>query len=280
VADFCAKEFLPSSALARLTEVRVSDPDRALRAAQTRQRRAQLTADGKLSILAADHPARRVVRVGDDPLAMADRHDYLARIVRVLLSELVDGVLATMDILEDLFVLHDLSRTAGGAGLLDNKLLLASLNRAGLAGSSWEMNDPVSGATPATCAAWGLDGAKFLLRLCSDEPGSLATLLAAAPAISELNALSLPMFLEPLPVAKTEHGYQVSKRADALAKAAGVASALGDSGGPGASAGRGGRPRQGSVYGALLIMEASCEDATIDDGASADRLPQKSIRRA
>src|SRR5205807_2675900 len=43
------------------------------------------------------------------------------------------------------------------------------------------------------------------------------------------NALGLPMFLEPLPVVKTEQGYQVVKTAEALAKMAGAASALGDS---------------------------------------------------
>jgi DhnA family fructose-bisphosphate aldolase class Ia len=37
------------------------------------------------------------------------------------------------------------------------------------------------------------------------------------------------MFLEPLPVTKTEKGYAVVKTADALARLAGVASALGDS---------------------------------------------------
>jgi hypothetical protein len=229
MAEFRPKDFLPASVLAQLTGIRVSDPDRSLRVAGARKRRARLTIDGKLNLLAADHPARRVLRVGDDPLAMADRHDYLARIVRVLQSDLVDGVLATMDILEDLLLLHDLSGKAGGPALLDDKVLVASLNRGGLLGAGWELDDPITGATPATCAAWGLDGAKMLLRLCDDDPGSLKTLLAAARAISELNALGLPMFLEPLPVVKSEQGFKVVKTGEALAKLAGVASALGDS---------------------------------------------------
>ena len=229
MAEFRPKDFLPASVLAQLTGVRVSDPERSLRVAKARKRRARLTIDGRLNILAADHPARRVLRVGENPLAMADRHDYLARIVRVLQSSLVDGVLATMDILEDLLLLHDLSLQAGGPALLEDKVLLASLNRGGLLGASWELDDPITGATPATCAAWGLDGAKMLLRIGDDDPGSLKTLLATVQAISELNALGLPMFLEPLPVVKTEQGYKVVKTAEALAKMAGAASALGDS---------------------------------------------------
>jgi DhnA family fructose-bisphosphate aldolase class Ia len=54
-------------------------------------------------------------------------------------------------------------------------------------------------------------------------------MVAAAQAINQTNALHIPMFLEPLPVAKTEKGYKVIKTAEALAKIVGVASALGDS---------------------------------------------------
>jgi DhnA family fructose-bisphosphate aldolase class Ia len=67
------------------------------------------------------------------------------------------------------------------------------------------------------------------MRVCDDEPDSLKTIVASAAAVSESNALSLPMFLEPLPVIKTEKGYKVLKTAEALAKIVGVASALGDS---------------------------------------------------
>jgi DhnA family fructose-bisphosphate aldolase class Ia len=229
VAGFNSKDFLPASVLARVTEARVDDPERARRVAMKRQRRTRLTTDGRLNILAADHPARRVTGVGDNPIAMADRHDYLARIVRVLLCETVDGVMATMDIIEDLLVLDDLIREAGGRALLDGRLLIASLNRGGLAGASWEMDDPMTGPSAATCAEWKLDGAKILMRLCDDEPASLKTLEASAQAITETNAARLPMFLEPLPVVRTEKGYKVVKTADALARIAGVASALGDS---------------------------------------------------
>jgi hypothetical protein len=226
---FSSKEFLSDSLLARLTETRVSDPDFAWRAARARIRRERLAPSGKLNILAADHPARNVTKVGADPLAMADRRDYLARILRVLSSERVDGIMATMDILEDLLTIDGLLRDAGAPVLLDDRVLIGSLNRGGLAGSAWELDDPVTGVTPATCCEWRLDGAKLLLRVDQTDPASLKTLQACATAINESNARGLPMFLEPLPVAKTDKGYVVVKTAEALARLAGVASALGDS---------------------------------------------------
>src|SRR5579872_2968095 len=226
---FCSQQFLSDAVIARIVDTRVNDPEFAWRAAMARQRRDRLAPDGKLNILAADHPARRVTKVGNDPLAMADRRDYLARIVRVLVSDRVDGIMATMDILEDLLSLDGFLREAGGPPLLDRKVLVASLNRGGLAGSSWELDDPITGPAASTCADWRLDGAKLLLRIADEEPGSLKTILACARAVTEANALKLPLFLEPLPVKPDDKGYTVVKTRDTLARIVGVASALGDS---------------------------------------------------
>ena len=226
---YSSSEFFPDRLLARLTETRVADPDFAWRAARVRVRRDRLAPTGKLNILAADHPARNVTKVGADPLAMADRRDYLARILRVLTTARVDGIMATMDILEDLLAIDGFLRQVGAPTLLDHRLLIASLNRGGLAGSSWELDDPITGASPASCQEWRLDGAKLLLRVDEKDPASLTTLQACARAIDESNARGLPMFLEPLPVTRTDKGYVVVKTPEALARLAGVASALGDS---------------------------------------------------
>jgi Cgl0159-like len=224
---FASQEFLNDALLVRLTAVRVSDPEFAWRAAAVRVRRTHLAPDGKLNLVAADHPARYVTKVGEDGLAMADRRDYLARVLRVISGPRVDGLMATMDILEDLLAIDGFVREAGAEPLLDDKLLIASLNRGGLAGSSWELDDPMTGATPAACEAWRLDGAKILLRVDVSEPASLKTILAAVAAINDCNALHLPVFLEPLPVARTGNGYAVVKTREALARLVGVASALG-----------------------------------------------------
>ena len=220
---------LPAAVWSRLMEVRREEPGRSLDLAGNRLRRKALAADGKLNILAADHPARRVTKVGDNPLGMANRRDYIARVARVLASSSVDGIMGTMDVLEDLLILDDLTRSERGSSLLDEKLLLVSLNRGGLAGTAWELDDPVTGLPPEFCADWNFDGAKLLLRICDDEPSSLNTMMACAEVITEMNALGLPTFLEPLPVVKTETGFQVVKEAEALAKCVGVASALGSS---------------------------------------------------
>lgn len=226
---FDSNAFLTDGVMAAITEARVSDPDCAWRAAQDRVRRERLTLDGRLAILAADHPARRVTKVGSNPIAMADRRDYLARIVRVLAAGGIDGLMATMDLIEDLLILDSLMAARGGAKLTDGKVLIGSLNRGGLAGTSWELDDPLTGATVRSCAEWRLDGVKILLRIGDGDAGSLKTMLMSAQAVNECNALRLPMFLEPLPVVKTEAGWAVQKEAGALARIAGVASALGDS---------------------------------------------------
>ncbi|MCB1022217.1 MAG: aldolase, partial [Acidobacteria bacterium] len=172
--------------------------------------------------------ARRVTAAGANPLAMADRADFLGRILRVLESERVDGVMATMDVLEELLIVAGLRAAAGQPDPLAGKLLIASLNRGGLAGVAWEMDDPMTGPSPETCAAWKLDGAKILLRLCDSDPASLHTLEATAEAMRETERAGLPMFLEPLPIERTDAGFRVEKTPEALAKIVGVASALGN----------------------------------------------------
>jgi len=226
---FEPKSFLSSRVIGQLTSLRVEQPDKILEIAAKRPARRPLPEDGRLCLLAADHPARGVTAVGSESHLMSDRHDYLARIVRVLASDAVDGVMATMDILEDLLLLHHLLVEAGGPGLVEGKWLVPSLNRAGLAGASWELDDPISGATPTTCVRMGMDGAKALLRICGSDVGSLRTIEAVSAAITEMNGYRLPFFLEPLPVVRRDERWQVVKEAGELARIVGIASALGDS---------------------------------------------------
>ena len=82
-------------------------------------------------IIAVDHPARRILRVGDRPYAMANRRLLLENTIRALRRPGVDGLLASPDVLEDLLLL----------GELDNKVLFGSMNRGGLTGSAWELDD-------------------------------------------------------------------------------------------------------------------------------------------
>lgn len=227
--SFDSEAVLSAAQFARITDRRVSDPTTVLWAARDRNRRDNMAPDGRLVILAADHPARRVVGVGDAPLAMGDRRDLLARILHVLRGGAADGVMATMDVLEDLLFLHQFDIEDGGPGFLHDTVLIASLNRGGLAGTVWEMNDPVTGPTAETCARMGMDGGKLLLRLCPDDPGSLRTMEACAAAVTQLNQRGLATFLEPLAAARTGNGFTIIRSAGEQVKAISVATALGDS---------------------------------------------------
>lgn len=213
----------------KITELRVSQPDLVTREAAARSRREELAPDGKLVILAADHPGRGVTASSENPSAMANRRDYLTRIVDVLQVEGIDGVMATPDILEELLLLNHLFRNAGRRAFLDHKLMVASMNRGGLAGSIFEMMDRFTGPAADQISRMGYDGAKMMFRLDSDNPESGATIADCAQALRQLDALDLPAFLEPLPVRRETTGYKVVKDALQLARVIGIASALGNS---------------------------------------------------
>jgi len=227
--SFSSARILPASQYAEITEKRVSDPTSVLWAATERRRRKHIAPSGRLVLIAADHPARRVNAAGGEALAMADRRDLLARIVAVLQAGFADGVMASMDVLEDLLILHHLVDYPGGQGLLHEKVLVASMNRGGLAATAWEMNDPVTGPSAEACARSGLDGGKLLLRLCPSDPATLRTMEACAQAVSELNHRRLACFMEPLAVRRTDGCYKVLRDATEIVRAVGVAQALGDS---------------------------------------------------
>ncbi len=228
MSQFQKENIVSAAHFREITDIRVSSPDKILEAARKRKRRNEFVPDGKMNIVAADHPARGSVSVGDETFAMADRHDLLARLVYTLKSEWVDGVLGSMDILEELIILHELM-SGQGEGFLDEKLLITSLNRGGLPGSAWELDDPITGTNAKTCSEYGIDAAKMLLRVDFTSKESLKTIEYCAEGVRDMNTRNLPMILEPLPVVKHQNSYKVIKEADPLIKLIGVTSALGDS---------------------------------------------------
>jgi DhnA family fructose-bisphosphate aldolase class Ia len=221
--------FFPRTIMAQITEVRVSAPATIVEMARARARRRQLTTDGRLMIIAADHPAHHDTRVGANPLAMANRHQFLGRILRVLVSPEIDGLLATPDVIEDLLIVDALLVQNGAPALLDHKVLVGTLNNAGLAGAIFELNSPITAYTPRHIVELRLDGAKMLLRASLDYAETLPTLRATAEAVNALTDAGVPTFLEPLPVIREDGAFKVQKRADLLASLVGVAAALGGS---------------------------------------------------
>src|SRR5690349_15488950 len=110
---------------AEITELRATDPEAINRAWQDRITRPAVRGNGRLMIVAADHPARGALAVGARPTAMNSRTDLLDRLRAALADPGVDGVLATSDILDDLLLL----------GALEDKVVFSSMNRGGLAGA-------------------------------------------------------------------------------------------------------------------------------------------------
>ncbi|NUP16199.1 MAG: aldolase [Streptomyces sp.] len=177
-----------SDHLSRIVAARVNDPG-AITAAAARRVKATspLGEHGKAMIVAADHPARGANRVGADPSAMADRSRLLDRLCIALDRPGVTGVLATADILEDLLLL----------GVLDGKSVFGSMNRAGLAGSVFEIDDRFTGYDATTIAAMGFDGGKMLTRIALQDPITPSVLENTARAVDELNDRQLIAMVEP-----------------------------------------------------------------------------------
>jgi hypothetical protein len=172
---------------AALTEIRAREPERIARLWDERTLRPLLPADGRLLLVAADHPARGALGVGGDPMAMASRSDLLGRLVTALERPGVDGVLGTPDVLDDLLIL----------GALEGKVVIGSMNRGGLQGSAWELDDRFTGYTAQEVQERGLDGGKMLTRVALGDPRSVETLEACALAVTELAALGRMAMVEP-----------------------------------------------------------------------------------
>jgi hypothetical protein len=201
--------------LARLTEIRASDPA-AVQKALAKRRRRPLLQRGSLFLVAADHPARGVLKVGSDPMAMADRGELLHRLLIALERPGVDGILGTADIVDDLALL----------GALEGKVVFGSMNRGGLTGYRFELDDRFTAYTAEGLAHAGLDGGKMMVRV-ADEPEALRTLAACAHAIDELSARKLPAMIEVF-ASELEDG-RVRNRvdADSLIRAISIVSGLG-----------------------------------------------------
>ena len=176
--------------------------------------------DGHLFIVAADHTARAMIGVSGQPRAMIDRRVMLDRLLVALANPRVDGVLASADILEDLVLL----------GALDDRVVVGTMNRGGLAGASWELDDRFTAYDADHLIAARFDAGKMLLRIDGSDPGTVPTLAACADAVKALNDRRMLAMVEPIPYTKDASGKAVwDDDPDALLKAVGVCAALGHS---------------------------------------------------
>ena len=204
--------------LSRIVGARVNDPGAIAAAAARRTKAASLIGEhGKAMIIAADHPARGANGVGGDPNAMADRARLLDRLCIALERPGVTGVLGTADILEDLLLL----------GVLDGKSVFGSMNRAGLAGSVFEIDDRFTGYDAETLAGMGFDGGKMLTRIALGDAATPSVLENTARAVDALNDRQLIAMVEPFLSVWQDGKIRNDLSTDAVVKSITIASGLG-----------------------------------------------------
>ena len=203
---------------ATLLEQRATQPTLCRQLLKERPRRPLLT-DGRLFIIAADHTSRGALSVAGQPFVMADRRRLLEALLVTLAHPGCDGVLGSADVIEDLALL----------GALDGKLVFGTMNRGGLMGAAWELDDRMTAYDPDSIAEFGLDGGKVLLRIADDDAGTAPTLEACARAVSGLARHGLPIMVEPLPYHLAAPGSaKLLDDDDALLRAVAVGAGLGN----------------------------------------------------
>lgn len=205
--------------VAEINEVRAREPQRIANLLAARQRRELFGADGRLMIVACDHPARGALAASGRPTAMADRMDLLERLATALSRPGVDGLLATADIAEDLLLL----------GALENKLVISSMNRGGLQGASFELDDRRTGYDVRGTSDARFEGAKMLVRIDLDDPATVTTLEQCGQAITELNRAKLIAMIEPFMSSRINGKVVNDLSADAVIKSVHIAQGLGAS---------------------------------------------------
>lgn len=209
---------MKASQLADLLDDRVRRPDRINELANTRERPTSLVGQtGRLMLVAADHPARGALRAGDNPMAMADRPELLRRLVIALDRPGVDGVVGTADLLEDLLLL----------GALDGKVVIGSMNRGGLAGTSFEIDDRFTAYHAEAIERRGFQGGKMLLRIDPDDSSTASTLAACADAVSALADRFLLAMVEPFISHRVDGRVRNDLTSEAVIRSATVAAGLG-----------------------------------------------------
>ena len=206
--------------LRRIVAKRVHDPEAIAEAAANRVRaKSPFNDKGRTMIIAADHPARGANAVGGNPSAMADRGELLERLCLALERPGVTGVLATADVVDDLLLL----------GVLDGKTVIGSMNRTGLAGSSFEIDDRFACYDAEAIERMRFDGGKTLTRICLDDPATPSVLENTAKAVDELAGRKLIAMVEPFLSAWVDGRLENDLSPDAVIKSITIASALGRS---------------------------------------------------
>jgi DhnA family fructose-bisphosphate aldolase class Ia len=137
-----------------------------------------LASDGRAVVLAADHRARGIVTI--------ERYaDYVAALRAALPA--CDAVMASAQ------PLADLARD----GVAPEQATLLSLNRTGLAGTAFELDDRLV-ATVAGAVARGYTGVKVMTRVDPSDRSGAGQLEMLGAVIEQAHAAQLSCLVEPL----------------------------------------------------------------------------------
>ena len=155
-------------------------------------------------ILAADHRARGVMTV--EPY-----RDYLAALTAAL--PVADGILASAQPLRDL---------AAAGAIEDRHRTYLSINRTGLAGSAFELDDRLVASVDAA-AAEGWTGIKHMVRLDLTDPRTAPALELLGRVLEDARAAGVEALIEAVPWRDARMDHDL----DAIVRAAVVAHDLG-----------------------------------------------------
>jgi len=155
-------------------------------------------------ILAADHRARGVVTI-------ENYRAYVKALVHALPA--CDGILATAQPLADL---------ADGGHLTPRHRTYLSLNRTGLAGSVFELDDRLVASVPRA-AADGWTGVKHMTRIDMEDPVTASALELLGQVLEQARDAGLEALVEPL----VWHEGRVRRETDAVVLAAVIAHDIG-----------------------------------------------------
>lgn len=135
--------------------------------------------DGKTIVLAIDHRQRGIQEGIDNFKGLVSLIERLA--------PYIDAIMTTKEPLAQIIV----------NGNLRDKGLVLSLNRTGLAGTAFEMDDRLV-CTVETVLRWGLDGAKLLIKFNKDSVLTNEQLTLLSNVVEECEKWSIPLMVEPL----------------------------------------------------------------------------------
>jgi hypothetical protein len=114
-------------------------------------------------------------------------------------------------------------------GALEDKVVVGSMNRGGLAGTVFEIDDRFTGYDADAVDRMGFQGGKMLLRIDPEDPATAPTLEACGRAVGDLADRGLMAMVEPFISHRVDGRVRNDLSTEAVIRSATVAAGLGRS---------------------------------------------------